>query len=342
MNTADNPLVSVVIVNWNGEGILNRCLQALKAQTFQDFELILVDNASTDKSIDSVEEFWPEVQLIKLERNLGFAIANNIGARQARGQWLALLNNDAFPAPDWLEQLVSAGRRYSESAFFASKLIKVSDESNLESTGDIYHVSGNAWHRDYNQPEGEAIKEEGEVFSACAAAALYNRQIFEKVGGFDEDYFSHLEDVDLGFRLQLQGYSCMYVPSARVLHVGSASFGQESDLTVYQVHRNTVWTFFKNMPTHQLWKYLLAHLISNVVFLIYYSLRGQWRAIWRAKFDAFRQLPLIWRKRKQIQIGKNVDDREIEQMMEHSWLGPYLIGKRSGRIKQISRSIGIE
>jgi GT2 family glycosyltransferase len=127
VNTADSPLVSVVVVNWNGEGILDRCLQALKEQTFQDYEVILVDNASTDKSIASAEEFWPEILIIKLDRNLGFAEANNIGARRARGQWLALLNNDAFPAPDWLEQLVAAGRRYPESAFFASKLINASN-----------------------------------------------------------------------------------------------------------------------------------------------------------------------------------------------------------------------
>jgi len=341
VNTADSPLVSVVVVNWNGEGILDRCLQALKEQTFQDYEVILVDNASTDKSIASAEEFWPEILIIKLDRNLGFAEANNIGARQARGQWLALLNNDAFPAPDWLEQLVAAGRRYPESAFFASKLINASNESNIESTGDIFHVSGNAWHRDYNQPKEKAIREEGEVFSACAAAALYNRQAFEKVGGFDEDYYSHVEDIDLGFRLQLQGYHCMYVPSARVLHIGSASFGKESDITVYQVQRNMVWTYFKNMPTRQFWKYLPAHLLSNAVFLLFYSFKGQWRAIWRAKFDAVKYLPKIWRKRKQIQSEKIAADSEIEQMMDHSWFGPYLIGKRSRKLRKIGRSSSI-
>lgn len=342
MNTAGSPLVSVLIVNWNGEGILDRCLQALKEQTFQDFEVILVDNASTDKSIDSAAKLWPELQIIELERNLGFAGANNIGARQARGQWLALLNNDAFPASDWLEQLVNAGKRHPEIAFFASKLIKDSDQSLVESTGDIYHVSGNAWHRDFNQPEGKSNNEGGQVFSACAAAALYDRQAFESVGGFDKEYFSHVEDVDLGFRLQLQGFRCMYVPTAKVMHIGSASFGVESDLTVYQVQRNTVWTFFKNMPSRQIWKFLPEHLLSNVIFLVYYSLRGQWRAIWRAKIDAFKHLPQILRKRKDIQSTKKTDDTYIEQMMDHSWFGPYLIGKRSRKLKRMVRSSSIE
>lgn len=342
MNISDNPLVSVVIVNWNGEGILEQCLQAILKQTFQHYEVILVDNASTDKSLDYVEEYYPEIQVIKLERNLGFAEANNIGVRHARGQWLALLNNDAFPAVDWLEQLYGARKRNPEYAFFASKLINAQDQSSVESTGDIYHVSGNAWHRDYNLFEEQAIDDEGEVFSACAAAAFYNRQAFEKVGGFDEDYFSHIEDIDLGFRLQLYGYRCMYVPSAKVLHIGSASFGKESDHTVYQVHRNTVWTYFKNMPTRQLWKFLPAHLVSNVIFLIFYSLRGQWRAIWKAKFDAFRQLPNILRKRKQFQTDINRDDLRVEQLMDHSWFGPYLIGKRSRKLRMNGRPSSVE
>lgn len=342
MNTTDNPLVSVLIVNWNGEGILDRCLQALKEQTFQDFDVILVDNASTDKSIASAVDIWPDIHLIELKRNLGFATANNIGARQARGQWLALLNNDAFPDPNWLEQLVSAGKRHPEIAFFASKLLRDSDQSLVESTGDIYHVSGNAWHRDYNQPDENANQEEGQVFSACAAAALYDRRAFVRVGGFDEDFFSHIEDVDLGFRLQLEGYRCMYVPSARVLHIGSASFGVESDLTVYQVHRNSVWTYFKNMPSRQLWKFLPEHLLSNAIFLVYYSLRGQWRAIWRAKIDAFKHLPRILRLRKYIQSTKKTDDADIERMIDHSWFGPYLLGKRSRKINQMVRDHSLE
>lgn len=331
------PEVSIIVVNWNGAAFLPRCLEAITAQTHQDYEIIVIDNASQDGSADGLLACWPGVRFVRLEANTGFAVANNLGARLARGQWLALVNNDAFPYPDWLENLIRAAKEHPQFSFFASRLIKAGDNNLMDGTGDVYHVSGLAWHRDHNRSSIQAHYSTEEVFSACAAAALYDREAFLEVGGFDEKYFSHHEDVDLGFRLRLRGYRCLYVPEAIVEHVGSASFGEESDLTIYQVHRNLVWAYFSDMPGSLVWRYLPAHIMANIIFLVYYTLRGQGRAIWKAKLDAMRGLPSVFRKRKLVQSARNVKIDEISQMMNHAWLSPYLLGKRSEHIMRVSR-----
>ena len=329
---SQSPAVSIIVLNWNGERYLGRCLDAIAAQTFRDYEVLVLDNASTDGSVEEVSARWPTFQLVRFNQNLGFAVGNNRGAQIARGRWVALLNNDAFPEPEWLANLVHAAQKQTEFSFFSSRLVYAEDTNLTQDTGDVYHVSGFAWPRDNNRPVQSAQLQSGEVFSPCAAAALYDRKAFLEVGGFDEQFASHYEDVDIGFRLRLRGYRCLYVPEAVVAHVGSASYGRESDRTVYQVQRNVVWAYLANMPGWLFWKYLPAHLFANLVFLIYYSLRGQWRAVWMAKWHAARAIPALLQKRKQIQSSCRVSNAEIERALDHSWFGPFILGKRAQRL----------
>ncbi len=191
------------MLNWNGERYLARCLDAIAAQTFQDYEVIVLDNASSDHSIDGIELHWPEFQVIRFEENYGFARANNIGVNHAKGVWLALLNNDAFPEPNWLEQLVRAVKENPQAAFFSSRLVYADQPQRIQGSGDVYNISGFAWSRDNNSSMENAHLIQDEVFSPCAAAALYKREAYIEIGGFDDSFESHLEDVDLGFRLRL-------------------------------------------------------------------------------------------------------------------------------------------
>ncbi len=320
----DAVFISVIIVNWNGAACLPSCLDALSNQTYQNFELIIVDNGSTDQSAVGLEARWPGLKLIRHNENIGFAAANNEGVRHSAGDWIILLNNDAFPRPDWLATLFEAVLRYPDYTCFASSLLNADNPKLFDGTGDIYHISGLAWRRDYDQPVNWESKNIEEVFSPCAAAALYNKEAFLQVGGFDEDYFSYHEDVDLGFRLRLQGHRCLYIPEAVVQHIGSAATGKKSDFSVYYGHRNLVWSYFQNMPGWLFWKNLPAHIFANLVFLIYYSFRGQARVIWRAKWHAFLGVPRSFRKRKNIQQNRRVSPEEISRVMEHGWLKPYL------------------
>jgi len=310
-------LITVIVVNWNGAPHLRRCLAALRAQQFRDFEAIVVDNASSDDSADIVTREFPEFRLLPQTANLGFAAANNIGARAARGEWLALLNNDAFAEPDWLEQLAQATREYPVYAGFASCQLSDADPVYLDGAGDSYHSIGLAWRSGRGQPFGPPWDVPRAVFAPCAAAALYRRAVFLDAGGFDAAFFCYFEDVDLAFRLGLHGRRFMYIPGARVRHIGSASHGQASDFARYHGHRNLVWTFTKNMPASLLWRYLPGHILFNLFSLLVFTLAGQPRALWRAKWHALKGLPRVLRERRALQAKRTAPAADLDGLMAH-------------------------
>ena len=330
------PCISVILVTWNSAAYLTRCLDCLAAQTLEDFEVVLVDNGSTDGSLDGLESRWPglTLRMERLDENRGFAAANNIGARMARGHWLALLNTDAFPDPDWLEKLFRAAERYPEFSFFASRQFQANAPHLLDGTGDALHISGLAWRRYAGFPAAQFGLEPEEVFSPCAAAALYSRRAFLQVGGFDEDFFSYHEDVDLGFRLRLRGFRCLYVPDAIVQHIGSAALGAQSDFALYHWQRNFIWSFIQNMPSALLWEALPAHLMANIIHFVGYTLRGRGGLLLKAKKDALRGLSRTLRKRREIQKTRKVSSVELLRTMERGWLQPYLLGYHIRKIRQ--------
>jgi len=305
----------VIIVNWNGGNVLEQCLLSVSQQTFHNFEVIVVDNASTDNSLDIVKVALPSAKILRMEENIGFAAANNAAVRAAAGQWLALLNSDAFPAPDWLDSLLNASEKLSAPLFLASCQIQANDPGKLDGTGDQYNIGGMAWRRQHNEAVIDAVAVMDEVFSACGAAAFYPRDAFLQAGGFDESFFSYLEDVDLGFRLRLLGYRCYYVPEARVLHVGSSSLGKESDFAIYHSLRNMTWAFYKNMPSPYFWKYLPLHILASLYYSFFYALCCcPWVSL-RAARDALVGLPAILRARKQIQSNLKVHPQEVVRMI---------------------------
>ena len=312
------PKVTVVIVNWNGEQFLERCLTALLAQTVKPYEIILVDNASTDGSLDIARRF-PTVRLLAQNSNTGFARGNNIAINAAAegSEWIALLNPDAFPELRWLEECLLSAQRNPQFDVFGSKLLNAADPTVLDGTGDAYHVSGLVWRTGHGIVASILAEYEGEVFSPCAAAALYRRSALLEVGGFDDDFFCYVEDVDLGFRLRLAGYRCLYVPLSVVHHVGSGTTGgKNSDFSVYHGHRNLVWTFVKGMPDLFFWLMLPLHVILNLVSIVSFSLRGQGGIILKAKRDALLGLPNIWRKRQQIQKTRVASIGDIWRVLD--------------------------
>lgn len=313
-----NFAVSVVIVSFNAREWLGRCLASVYAQRLQPLEVIVVDNASSDGSVQMIAESFSSVQVISCPTNLGFAAANNLAARNASQQsrWLALLNPDAFPEPDWLETLLAAAAANPEYAVFASRLLDAKTPGFLDGIGDAYHPSGLVWRIGHGQSADSAPVQNHEVFSACAAALLIRRDAFEKAGGFDEDFFCYVEDVDLGFRLRLLGFRALYVAAAVAYHVGSATTGRRSDFSVYHGHRNLVWTYVKNMPGALFWLFLPLHLALNVASVIYFVAHGKSRLILRSKWDSIRRIPAMWRKRRLIQSRRVASLHEILRCMD--------------------------
>jgi GT2 family glycosyltransferase len=308
--------VAVIVVNANSGDLLDRALRAVARQTVQPRRVVVVDNASSDRSADGLEQRHPIVEVVRLDRNVGFGAANNIGV-QAAGDctWIALLNPDAFPESRWLEALLEAARSERDYSFFASRLLLADDPGKLDGTGDVYHVSGLAFRRDHGRAVGSVTRPRAEVFAPCAAAAMYKRSAFVKAGGFDERYFAYLEDLDLAFRLRLAGHRCLYVPESTVLHVGSPSTGRTSDFTVFHAQRNMVWAYAKNMPSPLVWLYLPEHLFVNLVALAAYPLRGQGRVAWRAKREAIRTLPRMLAERRQLQAQRHADAWQLRRQM---------------------------
>ena len=310
--------VAVIIVNYNSGAMLSRALEALSRQTFRNFRTVLVDNASTDTSADDVESRFPELTVIRSRSNIGFAAGNNLGIFQAQdAEWIALLNPDAFPAPEWIESMLAAADAHPDYSFFGCRMISAGAPEILDGTGDLYHTSGAAWRRDHGLPASQGVARSGEIFGCCAAAAMYRRDAMSEVGGFDERLFCYLEDVDLAFRLRLRGHRCLYVSEAWVHHVGSAVTGRRSDFKVYHEHRNLVWVFIKNMPWLLMWRYLPLHLALNIATIVVFAAKGRLRVILRAKFDALRELPALLAERKRVQAGRKVPLREIDRALTH-------------------------
>lgn len=326
------PTVTAIIVNWNSWDILFHCLERLQRQTVQCFNVLVIDNASDLPAPIEILSQYPNVTLIQNQANIGFAAANNqaimkanlgfagrnnVALAECDTEFVALLNPDAFPEPDWLERLLAAADAYPDVAAFGSRQLCQGSPEVLDGIGDSYHMSGLVWRERHGVLQHASDLVPREIFSPCAAAALYRRQALVDVGGFDENYFCYVEDVDLGFRLRLAGHKAMYVPDAVVHHVGSATTGgQHSDFSVYHGHRNLVWTFVKNMPGTLFWLLLPLHLMMNVLMVVWFMVRGQGRVVLRAKWDAIKGLPKVWAKRRQIQARRVAKVKDIWRVLD--------------------------
>lgn len=311
--------VCVVIVNYNGGAMLAECVRSVLASGVP-VKVYVSDNGSTDESISGLPAKPGEhalVNIIRNDGNVGFAKGNNVVFPLCRAEYVLCLNPDATLAEDCLEKLLLRAERHPGFACFASRMIQARDRELLDGAGDAYHVSGLAWRHGHGSSlHKNDYSESAEVFSACAAAALYRREAIEAVGGFDEDFFCYVEDVDLGFRLRLAGYRCLYVPEAVVYHVGSATTGKDSDFTLYHVHRNLIWTYVKNMPGLLFWLYLPQHIAVNLYMVARCALQGRWRVILKAKWDAIKGLPRMWKKRKEIQARRVAGAWEIWNVLD--------------------------
>jgi GT2 family glycosyltransferase len=323
--TNPSPFFSIIILYWNNERYLQECLTSLLNQTWKDFEIILVDNGSDQPvSFDLKIEFPTlKITFLPLPENIGFAAGNNFGSEHAKGKYLALLNADAFPYSNWLEKVRSAIEKFPDS-FFASKLVMADDPTKLDGTGDVYHFTGLVWRKNHNHLAENVPLKECEVFSACGAAAVYPTDAFDRVGGFDPDFFSYVEDVDLGFRLRLAGYRCIFLPDSVVRHVGSGSTGKRSDFSVYYGQRNLVWTFFKNMPGILFWLLVPFHIITNILMIVFSFFRNQGKVTIKAKVDALNQLIKILRIRKFIQAERKITIKEVIRIIDWNPISPII------------------
>ncbi|MCP4362178.1 MAG: glycosyltransferase family 2 protein [Chloroflexi bacterium] len=289
----------MIIVNWNGRTWLETCLPALAAQTHTNFETIVVDNGSEDNSILWIKKDWPHVHVLALEENWGFAKANNIGIQAARGEYIATLNNDTVPEPEWLEALVTAvsSKNVKNVGMAASLITLWQYPSLLDSAGIEVDKAGIAWNRGYGQIVSTALKPRL-VFGPSASAALYSKQMLDEIGLFDESYFAYYEDVDLAWRAQRYGWRCQYTPAAKVKHWHSATGEQTPALKLTLLGKNKLLTILKNYPWPQLLWYLPLIFLFDTTAVLVQTLKQKNRAALNGRYQAVKAAKKIIQTRQ--------------------------------------------
>jgi GT2 family glycosyltransferase len=307
---------SIIIPNWNGAHHLPTCLDSLRPQSYPDFEVIVVDNGSTDGSLELLERDYPEVRVVALPENRGFAGGVNAGIREAQGKIIAVFNNDAEADPRWLEELAEALARHPEAGMVTPKVLLFDQRDVIHTTGDFYGVDGVPGNRGvWRQDEGQFDREEY-VFGAAGVAAAYRRAMLDEVGLFDEDLFFLCEDVDLAWRAQLAGWKCVYVPQAVVYHKLSATGGGR--IASYYCGRNFILVIAKNYPTALLkkhwWRIVRAQI--DIAWKALKAWRGEAaRARLRGQLAGLWGLPRMLRKRRAVQRTRRASKEYLESIL---------------------------
>lgn len=305
---------SIIIVSYNGWQDLERCLASLEnAGTFasKDYEVIVVDNCSTDDSPQQVEWNFPSVRLVRSSRNLGFGEGNNLGAQLARGEVLVFLNPDTTVAPDWLKPLLQALESDATAGMATSRILMMNDPERVNTCGNDLHLSGLSLCRGLGET-GSNSKPDGfvQVAAISGAAFAIRRELFERIGGFDETFFLYMEDTDLSVRVQIAGYCCVYVPDSVVYHDYELNFGP---MKTYYQERNRYLMLFKSMRWATLFVLLPALLLAEAVTWGFILLRD--RARFKNKLFAYVWVIYWWReileKRRQTQRLRRVPDRVL-------------------------------
>lgn len=325
-----NPLVSVIVVNWNGKEYLDKCLPSLKSQSFSDIEIIVVDNGSVDGSVEFIEKNYPGIRVIKNIKNYGFATGNNIGIRASRGKYIATLNNDAMAERDWIKNLISAAEKREDMAMFAPKILSYGNTGLIESSGMLVYPDAIAKCRGHLEKDGEKYNKMEEILLPSACAALYRKDILFTAGLFDDDYFAYCEDIDLGLRIRLLGFGCIYVPEAKVYHHYSATSRNNLPFKLYLIERNRLWTLIKIFPWTNLISspiYTLKRYLSYCYAVIsrkdppsqlYKKMPGFTIAFILLKICGSTSLNLIklFKKRSQIMRNKKMNKKNIVKLLQ--------------------------
>ena len=306
---------SLVILNYNGRELLEAHLPSVLAVEHDDAEVVVVDNGSSDDSVGLLRERFPQVRIVALPANVGVTAALNVMVHEARGEYVAMLNNDVDLAPDWLRIMIATLERHPRASAAQGKLLRYFDRATIDRAGDVVHWSSACFGRGAGEPDGPQFDEPAEVFSVGGAAALYRRSVFDEVGDFDEDFFAYVEDVDWGFRARLAGWGARYEPSALGYHRGGATLGEINPFSLYHLRRNQLWMVLKCYPAGSLLRHGPAVLAFNLVGIAIGIRAGQAGVIWRAYRDAVRGLPKTLRKRRAIQRGRRVGERELAALI---------------------------
>jgi len=303
--------IDIVIPNFNGKQFLDTCLSSIYAQTVDSFLIIVVDNGSEDGSVDFIRNRYPDVRLIALGENTGFSAAVNKGIKAGHSPFVFLLNNDTELAADCLEKLLGAAEKHSD-AFFAPKMINYTEREMLDGAGDGFLRGGVGYRLGTMEKDSPLYDKSKTVFGACGGAAFYRRSMLAEIGLLDEDFFAYLEDVDLNFRANRAGFTCRYIPEARVFHIGSATTGSKiNPFTVRLSTRNNLLLLVKNYPISLFIRFFPALCIYHFFWFLFVIKKWQLPAYIAGLFGFMRKSPSLLQKRREVQNRAVISNREL-------------------------------
>lgn len=320
------PLVSVVILNWNGKQYLSECLNAVLKQNYPHIEVIVVDNGSQDGSVEFLREnYRASIKIVQNEKNLGFAEGNNRGILISSGKYVALLNNDARAEPHWLQEMVRVMEEKPEVGMCACKILCAKSPQLIDNAGFLIYRDGTVRSRGRLQIDRGQYSREEETLAASGCALLYRRKMLDEIGLFDPDFFIYGDDSELGLRARLAGWKAVFVPQSIVYHIGSATTGVYSPFKAFLVERNRVWLTIKYFPLSDLLlsPFFILLRFSYQVYAAFthrgtagrftqeYSHLKLLKTLLNAYWEAGKKLPLMWKKRREILRLKKVSNREI-------------------------------
>ncbi|MEP1145163.1 MAG: glycosyltransferase family 2 protein [Henriciella sp.] len=320
------PFFSVVIVNYNAGQLLQDAINSLKKQTFKDFEVLVVDNDSQINPIGDLDiDGLPEIRVLREKTNHGFAKGNNLAAQHANGKWLALLNPDATADENWLTEIHAATIKHDACRVFACGQINMDEPELLDGAGDAYFAFGIPWRGGFEHPISELPNQDSHCFSPCGASAIYERELFLEIGGYDERFFCYCEDIDLGIRFQLSGEKCVFLPDAIIHHKGSASSGRYSYFTMYHGFRNRTWAYIKNMPL----AFLVLTLPGHLMLMLYNYLNNLGHANLKGmRLGMWHGLKEGWAMRRQSDYKVNPAQRSTLNLLRSMAWNPVQLSRR--------------
>jgi GT2 family glycosyltransferase len=319
------PLVSAIVVNWNGGAMLQNALASLFAQTWPALEVILVDNGSTDGSMEQAERrFGSKLVIIGNAKNEGFARGNNAGIAAAKGEWVFLLNSDAVCDPEVIATLMQFAADKPDVGQLACRVVRADEPNFFDSAGLLLYPDGVCRSRGWQEKDMGQYDRAEEVLAPHGCACALRKAMLDQIGGFDEDFFCYLEDLDLGVRGQLTGWKCWYVPSTLVFHKKSATAGNYSAFKAYHVERNRLYCLWKWMPRFLVFvsplftlnRYAMqayavhTHQGLSAEFVKEYSVARLVLLLIQARLAALYRLPRMLAKRRQIRNMRTISVRE--------------------------------
>jgi len=314
-----SPFVSVIVVNYNGWHLLKGCLTSLESSSYprEKFEVIVVDNGSSDGTVEHVREVFSEVRIVQLDKNYGFCRPNNEGARIARGEYIVLLNNDTIVEKEWLSELVKAATMDEKVISCASKILWQDDRTIVDVAGGKITIHGGGFYVGFGDKDGPLYDQPGYTGFGCGAGVLVKKTFFDSIGGFDESYFAACEENDLGWKSWLLGYKVAYVPTAVMYHKIGGTFGTIGSFQpekVYLITRNRLCNLIKNFELKNVGKGLIIGMVFDVYRAITYLAHWNLASVGstgRAYFDVARKLPRLWSQRNFVQKSRRVSDSDL-------------------------------